>query len=118
MIVARACYGDPQQILIFIHRLDDGGQKQKELSVFRRGVSRLQKIDAGVGGDRPVVVLAAAVDPVKGLFMEQTGQAMAFGNLFHDLHGQLVVVGGHVGVGEDRCQLMLGRGHLIVLGFR
>ena len=41
---------------------------------------------------------------------------MLVGHLLHDFHGQLVVVGGDIGGGVDGGQLVLGRGHLVVLG--
>ena len=82
-----------------------------------RRLARLQEIQAGVGGHGPVVVLAAAVDAGEGLLMQQAVHAVAIGHLLHDLHGQLVLVGGDVGGAENGGQLMLGRGHLVVLGF-
>ena len=62
-------------------------------------------------------MLAAAVDPIEGLFVEQADQTVLGGHVFHGLHGQLVVVSGNVGGGEDGGQLMLGGGHLVVFGF-
>ena len=61
-------------------------------------------------------MLAGAVDAGEGLLMEQAHHAVLGGHIFHDLHGQLVVVAGGVGVGVDGGQLVLGRGHLVVLG--
>ena len=60
-------------------------------------------------------MLAAAVDTGKGLFVEQAHQAVPGGHTLHDLHGQLVVVGGDIGGGVDGRQLMLGGGYLVVL---
>ena len=48
--------------------------------------------------------------------MEQADQIVPGGHLLHPLHGQLVVVGGDVDGGVDGGQLMLGGGHLVVLG--
>ena len=76
-----------------------------------------QQVYARVGCDGPVVVLAAAVDAVKGLFVQQTDQSVPVGDLLHDLHGELVVVGGDVGGRVDRRQLVLRGGNLVVLGF-
>ena len=117
VIVARAGNGDTQQILVFVHRLDDGGEEEEKLGVLLRGIAGFQQVDAGIGGDGPVVVLTAAVDPVEGLFVEQAGQAVAVRHLFHHFHRQLVVIRGQVGIGKDRSQLVLGGGHFIVLGF-
>ena len=66
--------------------------------------------------DGPVVVLAGAVDAREGLFVQQADQAVLLGDLLHDLHGELVVVGGDVGRVIDAGELMLGGGGLVVLG--
>ena len=76
----------------------------------------LKQVLAVIGGHRPVVVLAGAVDAGKGLFVQQADQTVAQGDLSHRLHHQLVVVGGDVGGGEDRGHFILGRGHFVVLG--
>ena len=41
---------------------------------------------------------------------------MTIRHLLHHLHGQLVVIGGHIGGGKDRSQLVLRRGDLVVFG--
>ena len=61
-------------------------------------------------------MLAGAVDAGEGLFVQKAHQIMLFRDLFHDLHGELVVVAGGVGVGIDGSHLVLGGGRLIVLG--
>ena len=61
-------------------------------------------------------MLAGAVDPLEGLFVEQAHQPVAGSQLFHDFHGELVVVGGDVGGGVDGGQLMLTGSHLVVAG--
>ena len=116
MVVARRGNGDAQQVLVFVYRLDDCAQEQQELGVFVGGFAGLQQVYAGIGGDGPVVVLAAAVDTVEGLLVEQAHQAVALGHLAHHLHGQLVVIGGDVGGGEDGGHFVLGGGNLVVLG--
>ena len=116
VVVAGAGGGDPHQVRIIVHSLNNCHQKYQKLDVLRRGAAGVQKVHAVVGDQRPVVVLAAAVDAFKRFFVEQTDQVVFLGNLFHDLHGELVVVGGYVGAGVDGGQLMLGRGHLVVLG--
>ena len=74
-----------------------------------------EQVDADIGGERPVIVLAAAVDAGEGLLVEQAHHAMLGGHPLHDLHGQLVLVGGAVGGGIDGGKLVLGGSHLIVL---
>ena len=61
-------------------------------------------------------MLAGAIDAGKGLFVQQAHQAVAVCHLLHHLHHQLVLVAGGVGVGVDGGHLVLGGGHLIVLG--
>ena len=60
-------------------------------------------------------MLAGAVDAGEGLFVEQADQPMAGSYLLQQLHGQLVLVTGGVGVGVDGRDLVLGGGDLVVL---
>ena len=101
---------------MLIHGLYDAGQHQQELQVFVGGVAGVQQVLPQVGADGPVVVLAGAIDAGIGLFVEQAHQAVAGGHPLHGLHGQLVLVHGQVAHGVKGGQLMLGRGHLLVLG--
>ena len=75
-----------------------------------------QQVLACVGGHRPVVVLAGAVDACKRLLVQQTYQTMLQSDLLNDIHQQLVVIGCDIGGGEDRCDLVLCRCNLVVLG--
>ena len=60
-------------------------------------------------------MLTAAVDPLKGLFVQQAHQPVLGGHVLHGLHGQLVVVRRNICRGEDGGQLVLGRSHFVVL---
>ena len=62
-------------------------------------------------------MLAGAVDAGEGLFVQQAGEAVLRGHTLHDLHGELVVVGGDVGGGVDGGQLVLRGGDLVMLCF-
>ena len=115
MIVAGSGHRGPQQVGVLVHSLDDGGQEHQELQVLHGGVTGIQQVLLG-GGQGPVVVLAAAVHAFKGLFMLQADQTVLGGDLLHHLHGQQVVVDGHVGGIVDGGQLMLAGGYLVVLG--
>ena len=117
MIVSGCRNGGSQQPLIVVHRLNDCCQKQQELGVFVGRFAGREQVDAGISGEGPVVVLAAAIDPGKGLFVEQAHHAVLGGHPLHDLHGQLVLVGGAVGGGIDGGKLVLGRRYLVVLCF-
>ena len=116
VIVARVGHGAAQQVLILVHALDEGRQEQKEPGVLAGGGAGLEEVVARVGGEGPVVVLAGTVDPGKGLFVEEADHVVPPGHLLHDLHSQLVVVAGGVGVAVNGGQLMLGGSHLVVLG--
>ena len=50
--------------------------------------------------------------------MLQAHQAVVAGQQLHLLHGEQVLVHRAVRLGEDGRQLVLGRGHLVVLGLR
>ena len=114
VIIACSCHRYAQKILIIVHGLDDGAQEQQELCVFIGGRSGRKKILSGVGGDGPVVVLTAAIDSGKRLFVEQADKPMPGSYLLHDLHGELIVVGGDIGGGVDRGKLVLSRCDLVV----
>ena len=90
-------------------------QEEQELQVVLGRASRRQQVDAVVGADGPVVVLAAAVDSREGLLMQQAHESVLLGGLLHDLHDQLVLVGGDIDSVVDAGELMLRRGNLVVL---
>ena len=99
MVVSGRRNGGSQQPLIVVHRLNDRRKEQQELGVFVGSLAGGEQVDAGIGGERPVVVLTAAVDAGEGLLVEQAHHAMLGCHPLHDLHGQLVLVGGAVGGG-------------------
>ena len=117
VIVSGGCSRKTEQILIIVNRLYNGTQEKQELGVFIRSLAGSEKVYAGIGGNRPVVVLAAAVYSGKGLFMEQAHKTVFCGDLLHNLHSKLVVVGGNIGSGIDWSKLVLGGSNLVVLGF-
>ena len=118
MIVAGGGDADAEHVLIIVHRLQHGAEEQQELGVLIRRLARLEQVHAGVGADRPVVVLAAAVYAGEGFFMQQAYHAVLSGNLLHQLHGELIVIGRDVGSRIHRGQLMLTGRDFVVLGLR
>ena len=61
--VVIACKGNraAQQLLIFVHALDEGGEHQQEERVLAGGLAGGEEVLARVGRERPVDVLARAV---------------------------------------------------------
>ena len=101
-VVARGGGGHAEQVLMHVDRLYDRGDEEQELLVFIRLFAGIEEVDAGIGGERPVVVLAASVDSGEGFFVEKTCQPVFFRELLHYLHRQLIVIGGSVRGGVDR----------------
>ncbi len=89
---------------------DKGGEAQVLLSCLAGGMQQ----HAVVSAQRPVVVLAAAVDACEGLFVEQYTEAVLAGHALHHRHEQHVVVYGQVGFLEYRGQFKLVGSDLVV----
>ena len=115
-IVAGIGHAAAQHVLIFIHALNKRGEEQQELCVLTGGIAGLEEILTTVGAQRPVIMLTAAVDTLKGLFVEQAHEIVARCHGLEHLHRQLIVIAGDVGIAVDRCNLVLRGGSLIVLG--
>ena len=115
MVVAGGGDGGAEQVGVLIDSLDDGGEEDQELQVLHGGVARVQQVLVG-GGHGPVVVLAAAVDALERLLVLQADQTVLGSDLLHHLHGQQVVVDGHIGGVVDGGQLMLAGSYFVVLG--
>ena len=115
MIVPGGSDGNAKQILIIVDGLDDRAQEQQELPVLGGSGAGFQKVDARVGRDGPVVMLAAAVDAREGFFMQQADHSVTLGDLLHQLHRQLVVVGRKVRRGEDGGKFVLRGSDFVVL---
>ena len=118
VIVAGSGHRQPQQVLIIVHGLNGGAQEQQELGIFVGRLTGFEQIHAGVRSQRPVVVLAAAVDASKGLLRQQAHQIVAGGDSLHDLHNQLVLVGSHIGYCINRSQFVLGGSYLVMFRLR
>ena len=98
-----------------VHRTEDTAEHQKELNIFVRSFSRLQKVNAVVCGERPVVVLTGTIHTGKRLLMKQALESVLLCHPFQSLHDNLVMVGSHVALLIDRSQLMLSGSYLVVL---
>ena len=85
-----------------------------EAQVVHRRLAGAVEQYARVGGQAPVVVLAAAVDAFEGLFVQQTAETVLVGHLLHQTHDEHVVIHGEVGFLKDGGQLKLVGSHLVV----
>ena len=115
LIVPRTSGRSAQQIGILVDRLNESGQDQQKAPVARRIIGLRQQILPVVCNQRVIVVLARPIDSRKRLFMQQARQPLLLGDDAHQLHCELVVVTGDIGLIVHRRKLVLrGRG-LIVL---
>ena len=118
VVISGGCYGGTQELLVFIHTFNKGGQEDQELGILAGSLSGAEEVFAGVCRQRPVVVLTGTVYTLEGLFVEQADQVVLCGTLFHNLHGKLVCIAGTVGIGVDGRQFMLTGGGLVMLCLR
>ena len=95
---------------------DHRAAEEQEVEIVVRGVSRVEEIPLGRVSDRPVHVLARAVDAGEGLFVEQADEAMLERGALHDRHHELLVIGGHVCGFEVGRDLELPRRDFVVVG--
>ena len=115
VLVAHVGGGLAEQVGVVVDGGDDAGEDQHKLQIIFGVIAGLEEVFTQIGAHGPVVVLAGAVDASVGLFVEQADQAVAIGDILHGLHGQLVLVYGHIGGGEDGRHLVLGGSHLVML---
>ena len=114
VIVGRRRDRSAQQVGVQVHRPHHRHQEHQELQVGVGLVLRIEQVDARVGGHRPVVVLARAVDAGERLLVQQRGQAVPLRHPLDRLHRQHLVVAGDVALLEQRRDLVLPRRHLVV----
>ena len=114
MVVARAGDRRTEQALELVHGAEHGGAEDQELHVVVRRVAGIEQVGARVVAHAPVEVLAAAVDAGERLLVEQARQAVLRRHPPHHLHRHHLMVGGDVGVLEDRREFVLARRDLVV----
>ena len=113
--VACTCRSKPQKILIFIDCLYNSSKEHQKSQVVVRIVSGVKQINTGIGGNRPIVMLTAAVYTMERFFVEKTSKTVSLCNLLHHFHSELVVVGSRICILKKRSQLMLCGSTLVVL---
>ena len=70
VIVTGRGNGSPNQIGMVMKGLDSIHKKSQEHEIALGGLARGQKIFAGIGSQRPIVMLSRSVDARKGLFVQ------------------------------------------------
>ncbi len=116
VVVAGRGHADAQQVLVLVDGFDDCRAEKQELQVLVWGRAGFEQVVAQIGAHAPVAVLARAVDPREGFFVHQGHQAVFAGGVAQNLHGELLVVGGHVALLVDRGDLELAGRDLVVAG--
>ena len=113
VIVASRGNGQPEQILIVVDRLESPhtgtAGTARSHTAFRPASSRFTPVS--VANDQ-LLCLPLPLTPAKGFSWSRQTRPCRERDLLHDLHGQLVVVGGDVGRGVNRGKLMLRRARL------
>ena len=92
------------------------GKYTQELKILVRFFARFEQVHTIVGSQRPVVVFTGSIDSCKWFFMKEASQTMLGCGALQYIHYQEVAVQCCVSRCEDRCDLMLSRSYLVVLG--
>ena len=117
VVVARPRRRLAENVGMHLDRADDRKEKGDEDCVLAGIRPRRQEIASAVG-DGPVAVLAAAVDALERLLVEEADEVVLLGGLTQDLHDEHVVIDGEVQVLEHRRQLELRGRDLVVARLR
>ena len=80
MIVAAVGHRDAQQVRMQVDGPNHGRAEHQELRVVVRLVARIEQVAHAGTAQRPVDVLAGAVDAGKRLFVQQAGHAVLLGH--------------------------------------
>ena len=107
---------EAQQPLELVHRAQHGGAEHEELDVVVRRVAGVQQVVPQVVAHAPVQVLAGAVDAGERLLVHQAGEAVLRRHPPQHLHRHHLVIGGDVGVLEDRRDFELAGRDFVVPG--
>ena len=118
MVVACRGYGNAEQILIFVHGGYHSRKEEQKSRVVFGVVGRVEQVFAAVGRHRPVIVLAASVNSVEGLFVEEANHSVAVRDGFHNGHYDLVVVHGVVRRRINAGEFVLSGSDFVMLRLR
>ena len=114
MVVGGRSNAGAQKIGVRVNGADDGAQESEELQIVVRFLAWIKQIHARVGGQTPIVVLAAAVDSGERLLVNQAFKAVLARGHAQNMHAQHLMVGGNVRVFVCRRNLILTRRNFVV----
>ena len=103
-----------QQSVVSINRHHHIHQKCNELQIVFRGLAGREQVHSGIRPQRPVAVLAGAIDSLEGFLMQQRPETVFAADAFDCRHQQQVVVVGKVRFFIYRRQFELVRRHFVM----
>ena len=115
MVVGRGGDDCAQQRSVEMHATDDRTAKEQEVQIVVRRAPRIEEIALRGVTNRPVHVLARAVETGEGLLMKQADEAVLQGGGLHRRHHQLLMIGCDVRSLEVRRQFELPWRDLVVM---
>ena len=98
-----------------INSLQDTCQNQKELDIFIRCFTGVQKVHSIICSNRPVIMFTGTIYTGEGLFIQKTSQAVTLRHLFHGFHDYLVMIHRDICSLIYRSQLVLRGSHFVML---
>ena len=116
--IGRAGDGSLQQRIVLLHGREDIHEERDELEIALRILARRQQRDAGVRTEGPVVVLAGPVYPFERLLVQEHHETVLPGEMPHQVHDDLVLVVGEVGLAVDGREFELIGRHFIMTGLQ
>ena len=109
--------GSLEQAVVMVNRHQRIDDKGEVAQLVVGCLARREEQGALVRAERPVAVLAAAVDTLEGLFVEEHAETVFGGHFAHERHENHVVVNGQVALLVDGSQFKLCGGYFVVTCF-
>ena len=106
--------GGLQQTVVAVDAHEGFNDEGDETQIVFWGLAWRVEEMAGVGGETPVVVLAATVDASERLLVEQATETVVAGDVAHQRHDEHIVVDSQVAFLINRSELKLVGGHFVV----
>mmetsp|Transcript_48768 Transcript_48768/g.125711 ORF Transcript_48768/g.125711 Transcript_48768/m.125711 type:complete len:359 (-) Transcript_48768:538-1614(-) len=114
VVVARMCHCAPHHLVVLAETIGQARDTCDEQLLCLVILARVEEVHAGVGANRPVAVLSAAIDASEGLLVKEHLEPCLGRFPVCKLHEEDVAVAGVAGAGVDGAHLVLSRCHLVV----